>query len=147
MRVLVVSEDAKERLRASSALTLHAAADVVEAGSVDEARQLLLRDGEQFDALVLDGDLYPRGGFAMLYDLRGRWELAEQDPMPAIVMASREQDRWLANWAGASGMLLKPVDPFALALDVRALEGADIPPYGDAGSAAKQVAAATALHR
>lgn len=142
MRVLVVSEDPKERLRAASALLLHADAEVVEADSVDAARHLILREGERFDAIVADGDLYPRGGFAMLYDLRARSELAGIDPVPALVMASREQDRWLARWAGASDMLLKPVDPFELARRVAELEGAEVPPYGDAGSAAKQVAAA-----
>jgi DNA-binding response OmpR family regulator len=146
MRVLVVSEDPKERLRATSALMLQEDAEVVEAPSVDEARQRLVFDGERFHVLVVDGDLYPRGGFAMLYDLRSRFELEGLDPMPALVMVSREQDRWLAGWAGANDTLRKPVDSFELARRVRDLEGADVPPYGDAGSAAPQVAAALETH-
>ena len=142
MRVLVVSEDAKERLRAVTALTLHGDAEVVEASTVDAARQLIIREGERFDVLVVDGDLYPRGGFAMLYDLRARCDLEGVDPTPALVMIDREQDRWLARWAGANDAILKPVDPFQLAARVAALEGAEVPPYGDAGSAAAQVAAA-----
>lgn len=142
MRVLVVSEDAKERLRAVTALTLHADAEVVEASTVDAARQLIIREGERFDVLVVDGDLYPRGGFAMLYDLRARCDLEGVDPTPALVMIDREQDRWLARWAGANDAMLKPVDPFQLADRVAALEGAEVPPYGDAGSVAAQVAAA-----
>ena len=146
MRVLVVSEDAKERLRAVSALTLHADAEVVEAATVDAARHLILREGARFDVLVVDGDLYPRGGFAMLYDLRARCELEGLDPTPAVVMIDREQDRWLARWAGANDVMRKPVDPFRLAVRVSELEGAEVPPYGDAGAAAAQVAAATRDH-
>jgi DNA-binding response OmpR family regulator len=142
VRVLVVSEDAKERLRAVTALTLHADAEVVEASTVDAARQLIIRERERYDVLVVDGDLYPRGGFAMLYDLRARCDLEGVDPTPALVMIDREQDRWLARWAGANDAMLKPVDPFQLADRVAALEGAEVPPYGDAGSAAAQVAAA-----
>ncbi|MCC5950092.1 MAG: response regulator transcription factor [Nitriliruptoraceae bacterium] len=147
MRVLVVSEDVKERLRAASALTLHEDAEVVEAESAEQARRLLLVDGEVFDVLVVDGDLAPRGGFAMLYDLRARAELAEAVAVPSLVMTSREQDRWLAGWAGANDVMRKPVDPFLLAKRVAALEGEELAPYGDANAAAKQVGTATREHR
>lgn len=142
MRVLVVSEDPKERLRATSALELQAAAEVVESDSAEDARRRLLRDGERYDVLVVDGDLYPRGGFAMLYDLRARAELQGIDPTPSLVMTSREQDLWLGNWAGANVCLIKPVDPFELARRVEELEDAEVPPYGDSNAAAKQVSAA-----
>ncbi len=147
MRVLVVSEDVKERLRASSALLLHADAEVVEATSAEEARRLLLVDGEDFDVLVVDGDLQPRGGYALLYDLRARAELAELAAKPSLVMASRPQDRWLAGWAGANEMMLKPVDPFLLAKRVDAIAEEELASYGDHASAARQVAAATRDHR
>lgn len=146
MQVLVVSENAVERLRAVTALELHAEADVVEVGTADEARRLLLEEQLAVDVLVVDGDLRPRGGFAVLYDLRARAELAGEPPVPALVMAAREADRWLAGWAGANEVLLKPVDPFELARRVAALEGADPVSYGDRGSAEKQVAAATRSH-
>jgi DNA-binding response OmpR family regulator len=145
VRVLVVSEDVKERLRAVSALRLHAAAEVVEASTADEARDLLLVDRpgfREFDVLVVDGDLRPRGGFAVLYDLRGRADLGGAQAVPSLVMTSREQDAWLAGWAGANDVLLKPVDSFALARRVGELEGAELLPYGDAGSAAAQLEAA-----
>ena len=124
MRVLVVSEDATERLRAVSALRLHAEADVevVEAASGPEARALLAED-PGFDVLVLDGDLQPKGGFAMLYTLRSRAELDGLPQVPAVILAGREQDRWLADWAGANAVLVKPVASFALAREVEALVG------------------------
>jgi DNA-binding response OmpR family regulator len=146
VRVLVVSEDVTERLRAVSALRLHADAEVVEAASAAEVRSMLLEDGDRVDVLVVDGDLQPRGGFAMLYDLRSKGQLAGTAPRPSLVMAARETDRWLANWAGANEVLIKPVDPFELARRVAGLEGAEAPPYGDAGAADKQVAAAMRDH-
>lgn len=146
MRVLVVSEDAMERLRAVSALRLHDDVDVVEVTNAVDARQLLIEAHESFDVLVVDGDLSPRGGFAVLYDLRARAELSGQPVAPALVMASREQDRWLAGWAGANAVMLKPVDPFELTRQVGALCGAQPAPYGDHDATAAQVAAATASH-
>ncbi|MEX2421357.1 MAG: response regulator [Actinomycetota bacterium] len=147
MRVLVVSEDAKERLRAASALQLHAGAEVVEADSAEMMRQFVIVDGSHFDVLVVDGDLQPRGGFATLYDLRARAELSGSEPIASIVMMDRRQDAWLAGWAGANDVVLKPVDPFDLAHRVAALEHAEAVPYGDAGSDAGQLAAAIRDHR
>jgi DNA-binding response OmpR family regulator len=142
VRVLVVSQDPKERARATSALALIADVEVEEAATAEQARVRLLSDGPAFDVLVIDGDLQPRGGYAVLYDLRNRAELGDFAAVPSLVLASREHDRWIANWAGANELLLKPVDPFELARRVTALEGAPLVPYGDAGSSAQQVAAA-----
>lgn len=142
MKVLVVSEDPRERQRAVSALDLRSEVDVEEAGSAEEVRGRLLHEGEAFDVLVIDGDLRPRGGYALLYDLRAHADLEGRPGTPSLVMIERDQDVWLARWAGASDWLIKPVDPFELAARAAELPGAVLPPYGDAGSAAKQVAAA-----
>ncbi len=142
MRVLVVSEDVKERQRATSALALRPDIEVEEAESAEQARRLLLEDRATYDVLVMDGDLQPRGGYAVLYDLRARADLGQLEATPSLVLASREQDVWLGRWAGANELLLKPVDPFVLARRVTALEGAPLEPYGDKGSAAAQVATA-----
>jgi DNA-binding response OmpR family regulator len=147
VRVLVVSEDDKERLRAVSGLRLHADAEVVESSSGEDARRLLLADAEVFDVLVVDGDMRPRGGFAVLYDLRQRAEVEDLPSPPALVMASREQDRWLADWAGANEVLLKPVDSFELARRVEALVGRSALSHGALRSTEAQVAAATRGHR
>ena len=144
MRVLVVSADPIERLRATSGLNVDVE-HIVECDGVDEARRLVLADGAAFDVLVVDGDLDPRGGYALLYELRAHAELTGHAAAPTIVLASRESDRWLTGWAGASAMFLKPVDPFEVAAAVRALPGVELPPYGDAGAASAQVG--TALRR
>lgn len=142
MRVLVIAEDEIERLRAVSALRLHADAEVTEATSGEQARQALLREPDAFDVVVVDGDLQPRGGFAILYDLRQQATLEGFPPLPSLVLTARIQDDWLADWAGANATLLKPVDPFELSRRVKDLVGQDVPDYGGAGNTAKQVAAA-----
>lgn len=115
MRVLIVSEVAAERLRAGSALTLHGGAEVVESASGEEARRRIIDGDLEVDVLVVDGDLQPRGGFALLYDLRERFQHEGRDLPPSIVLTARPQDRFLVTWSGADRSLPKPVDPFALA--------------------------------
>lgn len=115
MRVLIVSEVAAERLRAGSALSLHAGAEVIEATSGEEARRQLIDGDLEVDVLVVDGDLQPRGGFALLYDLREKYLLTGRDLPPSIVLTARAQDRFLVDWSGADRWIEKPVDPFQLA--------------------------------
>jgi CheY-like chemotaxis protein len=123
VRVLIVSEVAAERLRASSALMLHAGAEVVEAASGEEARRQVIDGDLEVDVLVVDGDLQPRGGFALLYDLREKFQLAGRDLPPSIVLTARAQDRFLVDWSGADRWIEKPVDPFQLARMVGELTG------------------------
>lgn len=127
MRVLIVSEVAAERLRASSALMLHAGAEVVEAASGEEARRQVIDGDLEVDVLVVDGDLQPRGGFALLYDLREKFQLAGRDLPPSIVLTARAQDRFLVDWSGADRWIEKPVDPFQLARLVGELTGDTAP--------------------
>jgi len=138
VRVLVVAENVTERLRAVTALKLHAEAEVTEAAVGEEGRQLLLEDQSAFDVIVVDGDLQPRGGYAILYDLRQQAKLHGTASIPAVVLLGREQDRWLATWCGANAALLKPIDPFELARVVRDLQGATIPSHGGAAGTAQQ---------
>lgn len=133
MRVLVVSEDAKERMRAWSALRLRADAEVVEATTAWDARKLI--GDEDFDVLVIDGDLSPKGGFSMLYELREQAEMRGEQTPPALVMMGREDDRWLAGWAGFNEVMLKPVDSFVLARRVSGLAGEAAAPAGADGAA------------
>jgi CheY-like chemotaxis protein len=127
VRVLIVSEVAAERLRAGSALMLHAGAEVVEAASGEEARRQLIDGDLEPDVLVVDGDLQPRGGFALLYDLREKFQLAGRDLPPSIVLTARAQDRFLVDWSGADRWIEKPVDPFQLARMVGELTGDSAP--------------------
>jgi DNA-binding response OmpR family regulator len=125
VRVLIVSEDARERLRAGSALSLHQGAEVVEVPTGGEARALVA--SEPFDVLVVDGDLSPQGGFSLLYELREAGEFRGEAVPPAVVLTAREQDRFLSDWSGAARIVAKPVDPFALSRAVGELVGAPAP--------------------
>ncbi len=116
MRVLIVSEDAKERQRAATALAMRQGVEIVEATSAAQCRDLHLADPA--DVLVIDGDLKPKGGFSMLYELRAAADLAGAAHVPAIVLVERAPDQWLAAWARADGTAKKPVDPFALAKQI-----------------------------
>jgi DNA-binding response OmpR family regulator len=124
VRVLIVSEVAAERSRAATALTLRPDTEVLEAASGEEARRRILDGDLEVDVLVVDGDLQPRGGFALLYDLRERFLLEGRDLPPSIVLTARIQDRFLVDWSGADRSVPKPVDPFLLAQYVGELSGA-----------------------
>lgn len=145
MRVLVVGEDAAERSRVVSAMGLLEGAEAFEVDNVADVRRRVLVDGEHFDVIVVDGDLDPRGGYAALYDLRQRFELDGRTPIPSLVLASRPQDAWLTRWAGANGMLLKPVDTFELIARLAEVADEPAPAYGDEAATRAQVRAAAGL--
>lgn len=119
MRVLMVSESAMERLRATAALRARPGIRVDEAGSPAEAHRMT--QDEDYDALIIDGDMRPEGGFSLLYELRAHGQQVGAPVPPAIMLMAREDDRWMARWAGASEALVKPVDFFFLAKRVEAL--------------------------
>jgi DNA-binding response OmpR family regulator len=128
MRVLVASEDAEVRVRAAGAMRSRAGIEVVEATSAADAHQRL-RDDE-VDVVVMDGDMRPEGGYSVAYELRAAAELAGGYAPPVIMLMEREQDRWLADWAGAAEALLKPVGPFELAdrvAELHRLTGGAVP--------------------
>ncbi len=125
MRVLIVSEDAKERQRAATALAMRSDIEIVEATSAAQCRAL--HAAAPADVLVIDGDLKPKGGFSMLYELRAAADLHSAPHVPAIVLVERAPDQWLAAWARADGTATKPVDPFALAKQVDRLVGHPAP--------------------
>lgn len=121
MRVLMVSQSAKVRQRSLAALRVRPDVDVVEASSAPDAHRLLHE--HTYEVLVIDGDMRPEGGFSVLYEFRARGELEGVAVPPAIILVAREDDRWLARWAGAAEAYVKPVDPFFLARRVRLLAG------------------------
>ena len=142
MRVVVVSEDAAERRRATSALALLPDTEVVEVASGEDARRRYL-DGELLaDVLVVDNDLWPRGGFALLYDLHEQADQHGTDLAPSVVLTSREPDRFLVDWSQASRSVAKPIDSFDLARVVGELGGVGPPQVATSADAAGRDAAA-----
>ncbi len=116
MRVLIVSPDAVERLRAASALRRDGDMEIIERATALEGHHVALE--EDLDVIVVDADLAPEGGFSMLYELRAAAQLAGRTTAPAVVLTSRVQDGFLADWAGANATVPKPVDAFDLAAAV-----------------------------
>lgn len=121
MRVLVVSESAVERARATSLLRGRQDVQIVEAESAAEAKQHLV--DQRFDVAVVDGNLSPQGGYSFLYEAREAAEYADHPSPPAVVLTSRPEDQWLAGWAQAQATLPLPADPFAVARTVDELAG------------------------
>ncbi|MEX0952844.1 MAG: response regulator [Nitriliruptoraceae bacterium] len=146
MRVLVVSDDELERRRIVGAMSL-VSAEVTEVDDVERMRVLLIEEPGTFDVVVVDGDLRPRGGYAALYDVRARAELDGFAVPVSVVVVEREQDRWLAAWAGANAVVFRPVDGFELSRRVREIRHEGLRPYGDRGSDAAQLAEATRGHQ
>lgn len=122
MRVLIVSEHQVVRTRTASMLRARAGVAITEATTARAAKRLLV--DEEFDVLVIDGDLSPQGGFSFLYEFHAQAEQVGVATPPAIVLTARSEDRWLADWARAATTLPKPVDPFAVARAVDALTAA-----------------------
>lgn len=108
-------------------------------------RPLLAPDADVIDVLIVDGDLQPRGGYAFLYDIREQGGLGAAQSPPALVLTERDQDRWLARWAGANATETKPTDPFTVARTVLMLNGAAPAEHGDKNATAAQLALAQDL--
>lgn len=140
MHVLIVSQDPVLLQRIQSALPSHLTVVILDDPIV--ARQRLALDADVVDVLVIDGDLEPRGGYALLYDIREQGGMGARQSPPAVILTERAQDRWLARWAGANATETKPSDPFQLARTVLMLNGAEPAPHGDKDATAAQLALA-----
>ncbi|MDO5060137.1 MAG: two-component system response regulator [Actinomycetaceae bacterium] len=64
----------------------------------------------QIAALVLDGETQKVGGMAVLR----RLNVENNNTAPALILVARQQDEWLAQFAGATSTLLTPFDPVSL---------------------------------
>lgn len=73
----------------------------------------LLDRGDPCTVVVADGDTTPMGGYALARDIKAREQMGRSMP-PVVILVARAQDKWLAQWAGADIIALKPVDPFDL---------------------------------
>lgn len=71
----------------------------------------------EIHALVLDGETQKAGGMAILRRL-----VVEHDAkVPALILVARQQDEWLAQYAGATATLLTPFDAVSLSETVAGL--------------------------
>lgn len=121
VHVLIVSEQADERARAGSMLGAQEDVLVTEVDSPGAAT--IAMANQPFDVLVVDADMTPKGGTSWLYELHGQAEQLGLACPPAVLLTNRDQDNFIADWAGADHVLRKPADGFAVARLVRELAG------------------------
>jgi CheY-like chemotaxis protein len=114
-RILVVEDNPLNRLLVHDILELRGHA-VVEAATVDEARELLQR--ERPDLLLLDVQIPGGGGEAVIREVRQRAELADL-PIVAVTSLAMPGDRERLLSIGFQGYLSKPIDTrtFAAAVE------------------------------
>ena len=76
-----------------------------------DALRLYVDNKKQVDLFILDGEAVPEGGMGV-----GR-QLKDEvfNCPPVLLITGREQDRWLATWSKAEGVVTHPIDPFTLA--------------------------------
>lgn len=73
-----------------------------------------MENGE-FALLVIDGEAQKEGGPSVARKLEGLHE----DMPPIIMLVARQQDEWIASWAGAAKTVPLPVDPISIQDAVR----------------------------
>jgi DNA-binding NtrC family response regulator len=56
---------------------------------------------------ILDGEAQPTGGMGLARQFK--YEI--DDCPPIVILVARKDDRWLANWSLADGVITQPLDP------------------------------------
>lgn len=64
----------------------------------------------RFDLIILDGEAGKHGGMGMARTLKT--EIFNLPPV--LIIIAREQDKWLASWSEAEGVVSEPLDPIVL---------------------------------
>jgi len=71
---------------------------------------MLLTEERKFDLIIGDNETTKLGGVGLVRQMRN-----ELDWEPnVLLLLARQQDAWLAAWAGADSAMLTPLDPFTL---------------------------------
>jgi DNA-binding response OmpR family regulator len=114
LSILVFSHRPEVRETIITAIGRRPAADIgrvsyQEAGTTAEV--IMAMDAGGVDLAILDGEAQPTGGIGLCRQLKN-----EIDACPPIVIAiRRKDDRWLATWSQADGVLVHPLDPLTAA--------------------------------
>jgi DNA-binding response OmpR family regulator len=118
--VLVFSDDPTIRAQIRSAVGRRPAPDIGRIEYVECADQQLVvdeLDAGGIDLVILDGEAQPTGGMGICRQLKN-----EIDPCPPImIVVARHDDRWLARWSLADGVVTYPIDPVTAAETVAKL--------------------------
>ncbi len=112
--VLVVSHD--DRIRDEARFGFAPQLEVALAADAREALQQM--ELETPSVIVIDLRTGSAGGFALAKDMSQNPRLAR---VPVMMLLDRDQDRWLAEQAGAQLIRTKPIDTSDLVEDVFSL--------------------------
>jgi DNA-binding response OmpR family regulator len=113
LTVLVYSDDPATRRRIILAIGPRPAKDLPRVEFHEVATEPVVhRDiaAAGIDLAILDGEAWPAGGMGICRQLKDE----QLDPPPVIVVVGRADDRWLANWSLADGVVTHPIDPSTL---------------------------------
>lgn len=112
-KILVFSADARKRQAVITGIGLKASKDspVIEwseAATPYGAKELV--ENEDFALLVLDAETTKEGGMSLAKEL----ESTLDEVPPIVFLTARQQDEWLATWAGGAAAIAEPIDPIIL---------------------------------
>ncbi len=65
----------------------------------------------EIDLVILDAEAQPTGGMGLARQFK--YEI--DDCPPIVVLVARRDDRWLASWSLADGVISQPLDPVTAA--------------------------------
>jgi DNA-binding response OmpR family regulator len=115
--VLVYSQHPELRAEVRNAVGRRAAGDLgriewVECSNYSQVRNQL--DSGEISLAILDGDAQPTGGVGLCRQFKN--EIT--DCPPIVVLLMRPQDKWLATWAQADAVIVRPIDPVSTAATI-----------------------------
>jgi DNA-binding response OmpR family regulator len=120
LKVLVYSDDRNTRDQVRLALGRRPASDLPPIELVDVATEWAVMDRlgrGDIDLAVLDAEAVPAGGIGVCRTIKQEVFGAP----PVLLLLARAQDRWLASWSRADGVVAHPIDPIATAAAVAEL--------------------------
>lgn len=112
-RILVFSGDAAKRRAVIKGVGVRASKNSPtiewsEAATPFGARELV--ENTDFALLILDAETTKEGGMSLAHELANTIDTVP----PIIFLTARQQDDWLATWAGGAAAIPDPLDPLTL---------------------------------
>jgi DNA-binding response OmpR family regulator len=112
--VVVYSNSADLRAEVRTAVGRRPAPDVARIDWVECATNAELveqLDEGGLDLVILDGEAQPTGGIGLARQFKYEYD----DCPPLVALIARKDDAWLASWAQADAVMLRPIDPVTAA--------------------------------
>lgn len=112
-RILVFSGDADKRRAVINGVGVRASKNSPtiewsEAATPFGAKELV--ENTDFALLILDAETTKEGGMSLAHELANTIE----NVPPIVFLTARQQDDWLATWAGGAATVPDPLDPLTL---------------------------------